>query len=852
MYVTKLFKHWTYHLFSPGTLLREKYEAFKSLLRHDKRAHEAMAELEEIYHNRITVDLKVIEKKYDELSRCVSGMIENLTQMCPASYLTLGDYFKKFDFYIRFMFSSSEFDSSPPFTIPLKEISPETNALVGGKALNLGIIKRDLELSIPEGFAVTTKAFHYFVEFNKLREPIDEKLGEVDIHSTASLDEISSELVNMILSAQIPPDVENAILHALEKLQREKGAEVKMAMRSSAVGEDGPSTFAGQYVSVLNLSNDNILDAYKEVIASKYSSRALYYRINHGFSDAETPMAVLAVEMIDAKASGVMYTQDIDYPDSNALNIHSVWGIGELLVGGEISPDVICVSKERMPRILQKKVGDKPKQRVISKSDATTIIPVPDEKRHSFSLQDSAALKLAEWGMKLEELYKGPQDVEWCIDDMENIFLLQSRFLKTQETTHQSLECNFEDITHPVLVSGGERASAGIGAGRVFRVERTSDLENLPEGSVLVARNASPHYVTVMGKLNAVVTDMGSTAGHFASVAREFGVPALLNTRIATGNLDHGREVTVFADGNVVYDGIVQSMLKDPCAKKNLISDSPFMRKLRYIMSFISPLKLVDPQDPSFAPEGCRSLHDIVRFSHEKAVKEMFFMGDKRSGKLKGAKRFVSEIPVLFFVLDVADGLKQKAADAKEISIEDVVSVPMRALWKGLSHPEIRWSEFSHFDWSEFDNIVMSGGVIGKESPLLASYAVISNDYLNLNMRFGYHFVILDSICADHSEENYILFRFSGGGADFHRRSLRANFLDKILRRLGFEVDKKGDLIDAQLNGTDRSTTEQRLDMTGRLLGATRLMDMYLKDDSMVEGFVRDFMKGRYHFATIE
>jgi pyruvate,water dikinase len=207
---------------------------------------------------------------------------------------------------------------------------------------------------------------------------------------------------------------------------------------------------------------------------------------------------------------------------------------------------------------------------------------------------------------------------------------------------------------------------------------------------------------------------------------------------------------------------------------------------------------------------------------------------------------------VLFFVLDVADGLKRRAADAKEIGIEDINSVPMLALWKGLSHPDIRWSKFSHFDWSEFDNIVMSGSVIGKESPLLASYAVISNDYLNLNMRFGYHFVILDSICADRTEDNYILFRFSGGGADFYRRSLRANFLDKILRHLGFQVDKKGDLIDAELKGADRVTMEQTLDLTGRLLGATRLMDMYLKDGTMVDGFVKDFMNGRYHFASDE
>jgi len=852
MFVTKLFKHWTYQVFSPGTLLRKKYEAFKSLLRHDKRAHEVMTELEEIYHNHITVDLTAIENRYDELSRCVSSIIENLTQMCPTSYVTLRDYFKKFDFYIRFMFSSPNFVFSPPFVVSLMEIPSGGHDLVGGKALNLAIIKRSLELPIPKGFAITTNAFHYFIEFNNLRKPIDEMLAKIDIRSTASLDAISLEMVQMVLNAQNPPDIETAIQEAFRELQSKPGLEVMMAMRSSAVGEDEQASFAGQYKTVLNVRKDNMLDAYKQVISSKYGPRAMYYSIKHGLSDKDTPMAVLALEMIDARTSGIMYTQAPKDPVSKILSIHSIWGLGELLVSGKIAPDVMHVSKEKIPRIVERKIADKPKQMAFSLNHRAEIIPVSDEKRRVASLEDTSALMLADWGAKLERFCNGPQDVEWCVDVTGNLFLLQSRPLITQEPEQEILQCKFEDIVQPILVSGGESACPGIGAGKVFRVEHPSDLEKIPEGTVLVSRYASPRYVKVMDKLNAVVTDVGSVAGHFASVAREFRVPTLVNTGAATESLSQGREVTVFADGKVVYDGIVQSMLEAPCAKRDLTSDSPFMRKLKFMMSFISPLNLVDPQSASFVPEGCRSLHDIIRFSHEKAMQEMFFMGDKRSSKVKGAKKLVSDIPMFFYVLDVGHGLCIEGANKKEIGIEDVVSAPLLALWEGLSHPEIHWSPFSHFDWSEFDNIVMSGGVISKEAPLLASYAVISNDYLNLNMRFGYHFVILDSICADEPENNYILFRFSGGGADFYQRSLRAKFLDQILCRLGFEVDKKGDLIDAQLKGADRTTMEQTLDITGRLLGATRLMDMYLKDGTMVEGFVEDFMNGRYHFASYE
>ena len=185
MLLKNLFKYWTYQVFSPGTVLREKYEAFKSLLVHDKCAHEVIAELEEIYYNQITVDFQVIAKKYDRLAESVSGIVEDLSKMCPTRYLNLKDYFKKFDFYIRFMLAPPEYNFSPPFTVQLDEIPSDGRLSVGGKALQLSVIKRNLELPIPSGFVITTNAFFYFVEHNHLRKLIDEKLAGLDIHFRA-------------------------------------------------------------------------------------------------------------------------------------------------------------------------------------------------------------------------------------------------------------------------------------------------------------------------------------------------------------------------------------------------------------------------------------------------------------------------------------------------------------------------------------------------------------------------------------------------------------------------------------------------------------------------------------------
>jgi len=849
----KIFKYWTYQIFSPGTVLREKYEAFKSLLTHDKCAHEVMAELEEIYYNLLRVDFQIIAKKYDHLAACVSGIVEDLSRICPSRYLDLKDYFKKFDFYIRFMLTPAEYDFSPPFTVQLDKISSDDRSLVGGKALQLSVIKRDLKLPTPDGFVVTTHAFYYFIEYNNLRKSIDEILSGIDIYSTPSLNKASDGLIHLIMNARIPPDIEDAIFSANRACPWNNVQETAIAMRSSAVYEDEQSSFAGQYRTVLNVKEENILDAYKKVIASKYSPKALYYRINYGLSDIETPMAVLALEMIDAASSGIIYTRDMDDPTSKYLNIHSIWGLGELLVRGEVSPDIITVTKEQTPRIISESPGVKVKKMILSKKQGTKIVPISGDKKRTCSIGQNAALILSKWGTELERFYGEAQDIEWCQDDAGRVFILQSRPLRFEAVHNVSqVECEVDDIDYMTLVSGGETASSGIGAGRVFKIRSISDLKELPKEAVLVARNASPQYVTVMDRLNAVVTDTGSIAGHFSSVAREFGIPTLVNTKYATTHLSSGREVTVHADGKVVYDGMVGALLETPCARRDLISGSPFMRKLEYIMSFISPLKLVDPASKSFKPEGCRSLHDIIRFSHEKAMQEMFSMGDRRGGRKKGAKKLRSKIPMLFYVLDVGGGIEQGVFDPQEVGMEAIKSIPMRAVFNGLNHPQIQWSEFTHFDWGEYDKIVMNGGIISADSARFGSYAVLASDYMNLNLRFGYHFVIIDTLCGDKADENYILFRFTGGGGDFSGRSLRALFIGGILERLGFTVDIKGDLIDGQFREGKQKIIAEKLDMVGRLLGATRLMDMYLKKTDEVEGFVEDFMNGRYHFSSIE
>ena len=848
MYIKNLFKHWTYKIFAPGLLLREKYEAFRNLLESDKKSHELIAELEQIYYDQIKIDLAAVKKRSKQLSSQLAEVVESLIKLCPTCYVNLGDYFRKIDFYIKLALEPESFDFSPPFFLALDEITAEDRSLTGNKAFNLAMARQKLALPVPRGFVITANSYHYFIEANDLGQKINENLAQMDISSTDSLERASHELRRLILTAEIPEEIEAGMSDACKNISLEDGDTLRVSVRSSARGEDSKTSFAGQYKTVLNIGIDQIAAAYKEVVASKYSPQALFYRINHGLWDQEVPMAVLVLEMIDARASGVIYTSDPSDPHGDKILLHTIWGMGELLVAGKVTPSIVTVTRQPPHQIERTETVVQTLKAISSEGGDLQLVPGKNDQPASLALSDESVLRLSEWAMKLEELHGMSQDIEWCMAESGELFLLQARPLKVEDSDRQPIDCRNLAVEHRILLSGGTRASSGIGAGVVHQVQGAADLKSMPAGAVLVSKTASPDFVQVIGKLNGVVTDIGSAAGHFASVAREFGVPMLVNTGTATQRLVQGGEVTLYADAKVVYQGKVPQLLESECAEKFVPPDSRFAKKLQKILGYISPLNLVDPMADNFAPEGCKTFHDILRFAHEKAVQEMFRLGDRGSRRARGAKKLISEIPITVNLLDLKNGLCPDARVKKEVGIDEITSVPLRAVWKGLSHPDIYWEpNLPHFDWQEFDRI--SAGIVNIDR--LGSYAIISRDYLNLNIHFGYHFVVLDTLCGDEIEANYIMLRFTGGGANFSSRVLRVSFLAEVLSYHGFEVEKKGDLIDARLSRDVREALTGKLEAIGILLGCTRLLDMALQDGSDVDRLVAKFLSGEYALSPI-
>ncbi len=756
------------------------------------------------------------------------------------------------------MLAPPEFEFSPPFTIAFDKAESFGEAVAGNKAFCLSHVNQALHLPTPGGFVITTQAFHYFMETNDLRHPINERLACLDISDASSLEQVAREIEALILNADVPEEIATAVIDAVNAFDSDNGSDLKVALRSSAVKEDGKASFAGQYQTLLNVGTAEVLNGYKQVLAGKYSAPALFYRISHGILDDEAPMAVLVLEMVDSKAAGVMYTVDMDDPLSENLMIHSVSGQGRRLVEGEASPDVITVSKKEPDHIVSIKTAAKPEQMILD-SQIQPRTKGPDHTEKLIALDKAAVLTLAGWGMLLETHFNCPQDIEWCQDSFGKLFVLQSRPLNTPldsplnsplARTHNTAK-PYLPIENKLLCSGAESVCPGTGCGKVFRLDQLSRLSQIPVGSVLVVEHASPQLVTAIHQMAAVIIGRGSRAGHFSSIAREFGVPAIANVTHGFHDLAQGRRVTVDADRGMVYDGVAVPLTERAAPlKTDFFIDSSFMTKLRYVINFSAKLKLTDPGSNDFVPEGCRSLHDIIRFAHETAVKEMFLSGNRKGSRKKGAKKLVCPIPMLFYVLDVGRGIKPEHKDQETIRPEDIAGIPMQAVLKGLCDPGICWSETTHFDWESYDKIVMAGGIISADDAQFGSYAIVSKQYLNVNFRFGYHFVILDTMCSSCEQDNYILFRFSGGGGSPAGRSLRADFIKGVLTRLGFMVEIKSDLIDAEFKNGSLPTMKKTLDTVGRLLGATKLMDMYLKENMDMTCLIDEFMDGRYDFRS--
>ncbi len=831
MNISQLFKHWTYQVFAPGALLRTKYDAFRKLLRLDEACLQLIAELEEIHFGQEYADWTRIAWLCDRLCDLSEQLVLQLQAMNPSRYMDLPDYLRKIVFYIRLGLDLDYPEPAPEFILPLDQAA-EHPELAGGKAVHLATARGQTDISIPPGLVATTAAYAYFMEASGLRPRVDQLLRQIRLSSPEELEQLSATLQALILEAETPELLRQDLETAAAELCSAGGL---LAVRSSARAEDGQVSFAGQYKSVLRVRPEDIDQAYKQVLASKYTSHALVYRILHGLADDEAPMAVLLMPMVRMRAAGVIYTKDQDRTQTlqGMLSIHAIrtdkdsGTEGEALVAGLAQSSVYCFSRAQDPEPMQWEDEN----------------PSP-----AAPLSLKQARQLAVWAMELENLFGAPQDIEWALDIAGQPQILQSRAHVSegppapQETPGGGdLSTMGDTAPERILVEqAAVRASSGLGCGRVKHIRTVADLPTLPAGSVAVTPYLWPDLALALPRLAAVVAQTGSRASHFASIARARGLPVLSGVENAFGILPEDTEVTVDALRGMVLAGKDATLLGTKQETPRLTG--PALERLAGIARYLTELNLTDPSSESFSPQSCKSLHDVTRFAHEKAVAEMFSLVDKGGRGLGRAMKLTCKLPVAFYLLDLGGGVFEAARQKKELNPDDIRNASMWSFWEGFTSPDIPWSDdLHHLDWEQFDSV--SAGIFSKDAKFLASYVILGEDYLHLMLRFGYHFSVLDCLCGENHRTNYINFRFKGGGGSMEQRYARLVFLRRLLEEYGFAVNTTGDMLDATHPPDQEAVLQRRLYFLGRIIAKSRLMDISLTGTQEALDLAEEFLE---------
>jgi pyruvate,water dikinase len=836
-----------------NALFRFRYTLFKELLVANSELLTVLSDMDEKLKGESVFGLSYISNQVNKSLKHAFQMVKCLNVMSGGKYRELYTALEGINERIKTIVDERKADQAPHAVMFYDQIYLKDADWAGGKNANLGEIKNCLHIPVPEGFAITTKGFHTFFEENNLKEEIIKQKNLIYVNEFDLLNSLSAETLQLVRSKPLPPELEQDI-HAACNVLWGADQEVLVAMRSSAVGEDGDISYAGQYLTLLGVTRTEICEAYKSIIASLYSARSISYRSSKGVYDEDLAMAVACLKMVDSRASGVLYTRHPYDITNEHILINAVWGLGPYAVDGVVSPDAYTVSKDDRLEILEKSVSCKPVQLLLNQTGGVEEREVAPDRQNVACLSDEQIRQLAGYGTALEKHYKCPQDVEWALDPKGTLLILQSRPLKIQSPKNFCLLKAPPLEGYRLIVDSSEIASQGVGTGPAFPVQTMEELASFPPGGVLIARHSSPEYVVVMRTCSAIIVEAGSVSGHMAALAREFNVPTIISSQPVVDQITPGTVMTVDAYTGRVYEGTVPELLAAVKKDEAHMKGTPVYEQLQRIAKHVIPLNLVNPAAPEFSPAGCTTLHDLARFCHELSYKEMFQISDLASKFHGWSLRLDAALPMDIHLIDLGNGLKEEATVKwNAVKVDEIVSAPFKALLQGMLNREVHGLEPRPVNFSGLLSVMkeqtLAPGHVGERFGD-RSYAIIADKYLNFSSRVGYHYSVVDAYCGDTINKNYITFTFKGGAADDVRKNRRVRAISLILDREGFKVNVKADKVDARLQKYPKSYIESRMDILGRLLIFTRQLDMLMTSEKSVEWVADNFVAGNYKLSS--
>ncbi len=463
------------------------------------------------------------------------------------------------------------------YVIPFAELGMQDVESVGGKNASLGELLGNLKplgVNVPDGFATTAAAFREFLDHNQLAERIEALLADLDIDDVEVLAETGAEIRAMVRGGELPDGLRAAITEHFTAMQESIGADLSVAVRSSATAEDLPeASFAGQQETFLNIRGlDSVLDAVKDVFASLYNDRAIAYRVHHNFVHADVALSAGIQQMVrsDTGASGVMFTLDTETGFRDVVFITASYGLGETVVQGAVNPDEFYVFKQTLasgrPAVLRRNLGSKAIQMVYADNSepgcSVQTVEVPTELRARFCLDDSDVESLARQAVAIEKHYGRPMDIEWGLDGQDGrLYILQARPETVRSRGGQFLERYRLKQTGGEVILTGRSIGHRIGSGTARVIANAAEMHRVKDGDVLVTDMTDPDWEPIMKRAAAIVTNRGGRTCHAAIIARELGIPAVVGCNDATSRIAEGDEITVSCaegDEGQIYRGVLE------------------------------------------------------------------------------------------------------------------------------------------------------------------------------------------------------------------------------------------------------------------------------------------------------
>jgi pyruvate, water dikinase len=822
----------------------ELFVRFHQLLEENTKALEIITEMEDKLGGEYVFDRKFLVDKVQEIKAVILSCAYYFNAITNNKYQRIYEVIESLTRQLQQELSGLLVFPHGPHVVPLKDINDTLSVAVGNKAYRLSRIITLSHAPVPPAIVVTAMGFRNYLAYNNLFDEIESLLPSC-LEGVHQLETVSQKIRLMILVGEIPPDLRQEILQAVERIFPDHPESGAFSVRSSAVGEDGELSFAGLHDTLLNVAFRDLLSSYKKVLASLYNPAALEYRIKHQIPFSDMAMAVIYQRMVPGKVSGVIYSVDPNSPHENVCLVTAAPGLGKGVVEGSAAADTFRLSRDPPHRVLACRPGG-------GGASSTPQVPMNDSSRPAERppqpcLFPQTATSLVETAMSLERFFKRPLDIEWSIDAEDQKWILQARPLGLPPSSRTRRPALQKRLHHyPVVIKNkGIIAYRGIGAGPVWLTKEGADLDRFPTGAVLVSHYSLPILARVLARASAVITDVGSPTGHMATVAREFRIPTIVDTETATEIFKPGQLVTVDAERNVVYEGRINELLHHQLLERASFETKYEFQLLRRILKRIAPLTLTNPDGANFTINGCRTIHDVLRFMHEKSIQALVSIMQAPRRLLKhGGRRLKADLPLNLILIDIGGGLAADLPRTDWVEPRQITSQPMLALWAGMDSPDT-WNTDPVA--ADFKGLIAS--VTRTQSSALTgdvlsglNVAVLGTNYLNLTLRLGYHFTVVDASLWPTAEKNNIFMRFIGGATDITRRSRRATLLGAILEEFGFKVEKKGDLVIARAVKGTEAMTRDRLTIVGRLIGFLRQLDILMKSDDAVEHYFKRFM----------